>query len=87
MTTKPRPFTKEHWVNFKVTYDCFIRSRIQRNLREGTAVAMGADNLFAISAVPPNAPQGANARWALRQIFNDIIRDLPQGWKQYILPQ
>lgn len=55
--------------------------RLEKAMREAIAkarkdsvVSMSAGNLWQVTRIPQDGgPQGTNARWAARQIFNNII--------------
>jgi ribosomal protein L17 len=52
--------------------------------KDGTT-AIGADNLFQILRFPPVGPMGTNARWVARQIFNEVVDELPPVLRKRIL--
>jgi hypothetical protein len=56
-------------------------------LKRGGTVAMGADNLFAVSvgkwSRSQHAPSGVNCGWVARQVFNEVIRE--PGFMRFII--
>lgn len=56
---------------FKLALAAAIKAAIRNAKADGT-VAMGLENLKAVSAVPAGAPLGTNARWVYNEIFNEV---------------
>lgn len=55
--------------------------------RDGTT-GMGADNLKALifNRIPRGAPQGTNAKWVISQDIDQVLRELPNRHKGFVLP-
>ena len=54
------------------------------SLRKDGIVSMSADNLFQVLRFPSGGPVGTNARWAARQVFNEVVAELPAKLKRKI---
>lgn len=66
--------------SFKTWYRAQLEKKVKSLKRSGTT-AMGADNLFALVRVPNDmegAPVGTNARWLLKQYFNEAVISSPR---------
>ncbi len=60
---------------FKLDYSNAIKVYLRSAVKDGT-VSLGADCLFQCVRVPEqHAPRGTNARWLVRQIFNEITNN------------
>jgi hypothetical protein len=58
--------------------------KIASNRKSGIT-AMSADNLFMILHFPTDGPVGTNARWMARQIFDEVVEELPPRLRRQIL--
>jgi hypothetical protein len=75
----------ERFKEFRVELASNIRKTIC-DLRDDGILAMSRNNLLQVTPSPKVArgPIGPNARWAYERIFDEVIEQLPRGYRRFV---
>ena len=61
-----------------------VVKQLSKNKQSGIT-GIGTDNLFMILRFPQHGPEGTNARYIARQIFDEVVDELPGSLRRQIL--
>jgi len=75
----------ERFEEFRLELASNIRKTIC-DLRDDGILAMSRNNLLQVTPRPKMArgPIGTDARWAYERIFDDVIDQLPRGYRRFV---
>ena len=75
----------ERFEEFRLELASNIRKTIC-NLRDDRILAMSRNKLLQVTPRPKMAqgPIGTDARWASERIFDDVIDQLPRGYRRFV---
>jgi len=75
----------ERFEEFRLELASNIRKTIC-DLRDDGILAMSRNNLLQVTPSPKAArgPIGTNARWAYERIFDEVIEQLPGGYRRFV---
>ena len=75
----------ERFEEFRLELDSTVRKTIC-DLRDHGILAKSRNNLLQVAPRPKVArgPIGADARWAYERIFDDVIEQLPRGYRPFV---
>ncbi len=76
---------RERFEEFRLELASNIRKTIC-DLRDDGILAMSRNNLLQVTPSPKVArgPIGTNARWAYERIFDEVIEQLPRGYRRFV---
>jgi hypothetical protein len=76
---------RERFEEFRLELASNIRKTIC-DLRDDGILAMSRNNLLQVTPSPKVArgPIGTNARWAYERIFDEVIDQLPRGYRRFV---